>query len=224
MASIPRRIGYYKLPAREFAQRLRDHGLTSPSGHYDLNRFATASDADLNRYVDRCIEGARLARPELHHLAVPRCRRSGRSSRSSASSHGSTRSASGSRRAACSSRITTTASSSPSRTAAFPTTSSCARPIPSWSSCRSISTGSSHDSKQPPRYWFERAPGRYVMWHVKDMHKVIARLHRARQRHDRLHAHLARRGVLGHEALLRGAGRQLRAGLRCRASPTAPPT
>ena len=30
----------------------------------------------------------------------------------------------------------------------------------------------SHDSKQPPRYWFERAPGRYVMWHVKDMHKV----------------------------------------------------
>ena len=30
----------------------------------------------------------------------------------------------------------------------------------------------SHDSKQPPRYWFDRAPGRYVMWHVKDMHKV----------------------------------------------------
>jgi hypothetical protein len=30
----------------------------------------------------------------------------------------------------------------------------------------------SHDSKHPPRYWFDRAPGRYVMWHVKDMHKV----------------------------------------------------
>ena len=56
----PDALGYYKLPAREFAQLLRDHGLTSPSGHYDLNRFATASDADLNRYVDRCIEGARL--------------------------------------------------------------------------------------------------------------------------------------------------------------------
>ena len=39
---------------------LRDQGLTSPSGHYDLNRFATASDADLYRYVDRCIEGARI--------------------------------------------------------------------------------------------------------------------------------------------------------------------
>ena len=69
-------------------------------------------------------------------------RRSGRSSRSRGSSAGSTRSASGSPRAACSSRITTTASSSPSRTAASPTTSFCARPIPSWSSCSSISTGS----------------------------------------------------------------------------------
>jgi sugar phosphate isomerase/epimerase len=27
-------------------------------------------------------------------------------------------------------------------------------------------------SKQPPNYWFKRAPGRFVMWHVKDMHKV----------------------------------------------------
>ena len=30
----------------------------------------------------------------------------------------------------------------------------------------------SHDSKQTPHAWFQRAPGRYVMWHVKDMHKV----------------------------------------------------
>ncbi len=29
-----------------------------------------------------------------------------------------------------------------------------------------------HDSKQPARYWFDKAPGRFVMWHVKDMHKV----------------------------------------------------
>ena len=30
----------------------------------------------------------------------------------------------------------------------------------------------SRDSDKPPRYWFERAPGRYEMWHVKDMHKT----------------------------------------------------
>jgi sugar phosphate isomerase/epimerase len=29
-----------------------------------------------------------------------------------------------------------------------------------------------HDSAQPAHAWFQRAPGRFVMWHVKDMHKV----------------------------------------------------
>jgi sugar phosphate isomerase/epimerase len=29
-----------------------------------------------------------------------------------------------------------------------------------------------HDSKQPAHYWFQRAPGRFAMWHVKDMHRV----------------------------------------------------
>ncbi len=53
------RIGYYGLAAGAFAQLLRDNGLTAPSGHYDLNRFVSTSVGDLNRYVDRCIEGAR---------------------------------------------------------------------------------------------------------------------------------------------------------------------
>jgi sugar phosphate isomerase/epimerase len=53
------RIGFYGLPGKAFAQRLRDHNLTTSSGHYDLNRFAASSIDDLTRYVDRCIEGAR---------------------------------------------------------------------------------------------------------------------------------------------------------------------
>ena len=32
-------LRYYGMPAKEFAQRLRDNKLTTPSGHYDLNRF-----------------------------------------------------------------------------------------------------------------------------------------------------------------------------------------
>src|SRR5215213_9029683 len=36
----PEALSYYQLPAREFAQRLRDLGLACVSGHYDLNRFA----------------------------------------------------------------------------------------------------------------------------------------------------------------------------------------
>jgi sugar phosphate isomerase/epimerase len=54
----PQGIGYYGLAAKDFAQRLRDNNLTAPSGHYDLNRFVLSS-VDLKRYVDRCIEGAR---------------------------------------------------------------------------------------------------------------------------------------------------------------------
>ncbi|HEX2344489.1 MAG TPA: sugar phosphate isomerase/epimerase [Vicinamibacterales bacterium] len=52
-------IRYYGLDGKAFAQRLRDNNLASPSGHYDLNRFMTTSVDDLRRYVDRCIEGAR---------------------------------------------------------------------------------------------------------------------------------------------------------------------
>jgi len=51
-------IGYYGLAGKAFAQRLRDHNLTTPSGHYDLNRFVSSSVDDLKRYVDRCVEGA----------------------------------------------------------------------------------------------------------------------------------------------------------------------
>ena len=55
----PQGLGYYGMPARTFAQLLRDNNLTTPTGHYDLNRFVTTSEDDLKRYMDRCIEGAK---------------------------------------------------------------------------------------------------------------------------------------------------------------------
>jgi sugar phosphate isomerase/epimerase len=54
----PEGMRYYGHPAQAFAQRLRELNLTTPSGHYDLNRFVSTSVDDLKRYVDRCIEGA----------------------------------------------------------------------------------------------------------------------------------------------------------------------
>ena len=50
----PKALTYYGLPAAEFAKRLQEHGLTTPSGHYDLQQFLQGSPDDLNRYVDRC--------------------------------------------------------------------------------------------------------------------------------------------------------------------------
>jgi len=55
----PEGLRYYGLPAKTFAQILKDLDTTTPSGHYDLNRFVASSRDDLTRYVDRCIEGAR---------------------------------------------------------------------------------------------------------------------------------------------------------------------
>jgi sugar phosphate isomerase/epimerase len=55
----PAGIGYYGLPAKTFAERLRDNNLTTPSGHYDLNRYAGSTVDELKTYVGRCIEGAK---------------------------------------------------------------------------------------------------------------------------------------------------------------------
>jgi sugar phosphate isomerase/epimerase len=39
---------------------LKSNGMTTPSGHYDLNRYAGVPIEELTRYVDRCIEGAKI--------------------------------------------------------------------------------------------------------------------------------------------------------------------
>jgi sugar phosphate isomerase/epimerase len=55
----PEGIRYYGLDAKAFAHRLKDLNLTSPSGHYDLNQYVNTSIDQLKGYMDRCIEGAR---------------------------------------------------------------------------------------------------------------------------------------------------------------------
>jgi sugar phosphate isomerase/epimerase len=55
----PEGIRYYGLDAATFAQRLTDLNLTTPSGHYDLNQHVNTSIDQLKRYMDRCILGAR---------------------------------------------------------------------------------------------------------------------------------------------------------------------
>lgn len=55
----PQGLRYYGLDAKAFADRLGAHGFTTPSGHYDLNRYMSTSIDDLKRYMDRCILGAK---------------------------------------------------------------------------------------------------------------------------------------------------------------------
>jgi sugar phosphate isomerase/epimerase len=49
---------YYGLKATAFKQLLDDNQLTTSSGHYDLFRFLETPADALKRYVDQCVEGA----------------------------------------------------------------------------------------------------------------------------------------------------------------------
>ena len=167
----PAAVGYYNLPAREFAARLRDLGLSSPSGHYDLNRFAAASADDVHRYVDSCIAGANAlgqsyitwpfldppSRPlEAFKAAVGRLNAVGdRIARAGLQfayhNHGY---------------------EFVEQDGQIPYDILLANADPALVKLQIDLYWLAHDSKQPPSYWFAKAPGRYVMWHVKDMHKV----------------------------------------------------
>jgi sugar phosphate isomerase/epimerase len=167
----PATIGYYKMPAREFAGRLRDLGITAPSGHYDLNRFAAAPLDELNRYVDACIEGAKAighryitwpfldppSRPlEAFKAVVERLNgvgeRIGNAGLEFAyHNHGY---------------------EFVPQDGQVPYDVLLKNTDPSLVKLQIDLYWLAHDSAEPASYWFDRAPGRYVMWHVKDMHKV----------------------------------------------------
>lgn len=52
------RRSYYGLKASDFKKLITDHDLITTSGHYDLFRYLNTSNDALKRYVDHCIEGA----------------------------------------------------------------------------------------------------------------------------------------------------------------------
>ncbi|HOX82300.1 MAG TPA: sugar phosphate isomerase/epimerase [Chryseolinea sp.] len=50
---------YYGYDVKEFRKVLEDLNLATTSGHYDLNSYLGKPNDDLIRYVDQCIEGAK---------------------------------------------------------------------------------------------------------------------------------------------------------------------
>lgn len=54
----PGRVAYYGFEARRFKEILIERGLTTTSGHYDLFRYLNGPLTALQAYVDKCIEGA----------------------------------------------------------------------------------------------------------------------------------------------------------------------
>lgn len=54
----PGNLRYYNFPAAQLKKVLEDFGLTTTTGHYDLHAFLTQSEEAMTAYVDRCIQGA----------------------------------------------------------------------------------------------------------------------------------------------------------------------
>jgi len=54
----PARGTYYGMKAVAFKQLLADHTMISTSGHYDFTKYFDKSNDEMMRYVDQCIEGA----------------------------------------------------------------------------------------------------------------------------------------------------------------------
>ncbi len=54
----PDTIKYYDMPARDFRKVLDGLGLTTTTGHYDQHRYLAQPAEAMTAYIDRCIEGA----------------------------------------------------------------------------------------------------------------------------------------------------------------------
>ena len=167
----PESLGYYGLSAKAFAQLLKDNKLTTSSGHYDLNQFASASDDDMKRYVDRCIAGAQALGQD--YITWPLLDAPDRTIE---------------RFKAIAQRLNVigTQIKKAGLQLAYHNhdfefieqngqigydiilKDTDAALVKLQMDLYWIARG----SKLSPHEWFKRAPGRFAMWHVKDMHKV----------------------------------------------------
>jgi len=55
----PEKLTYYGIDATDFKKRLNDMDLTVTSGHYGFTDYLAKSNSDLKWYVDKCIQGAK---------------------------------------------------------------------------------------------------------------------------------------------------------------------
>ena len=167
----PQAIRYYGLDAKEFARRLNDLNLTTPTGHYDLNRFVNTSVDDLKAYFDRCIEGARalgqtyitwpLLDPDSRTLdkfkvVAERLNIIGAQAK----------------KAGLQVAYHNHDFEFVEQDGQIGYDIILKETDPSLVKLQIDLYWIARGSKFPPNHWFKRAPGRFVMWHVKDMHKV----------------------------------------------------
>jgi sugar phosphate isomerase/epimerase len=167
----PQGIGYYGLPAKSFLQLLRDHKLTSPSGHYDLNRFVASTEDDLKRYVDRSIEGARALGQE--YITWPLVDEGFRTIEKFKVVAERLNLAGGQiKKAGLQLAYHNHDFEFVEQNGQIGYDIILRDTDPALVKLQMDLYWIARGSKLTPNEWFKRAPGRFVMWHVKDMHRT----------------------------------------------------
>jgi sugar phosphate isomerase/epimerase len=167
----PGALTYYGLPAAEFAKRLTEYNLSTPSGHYDLQQFLNAGADDLNRYVDRCVEGARVL--GQRYIVWPYLE-PGMRTLDTYKRVAGLLNAIGSRLAKSGVQVAYHNGGGEfiAQSGQLPYDIILSETDPKLVKLQIDLYWHAHDTNDPPHALFKRAAGRFVMWHVKDMDKV----------------------------------------------------
>ena len=156
---------------RSSRKRLQDRNLPTPSGHYDLQQFLNGSADDLNRYVDRCAEGARILgqRYIVWPYLEPKLRTVDTYKRVAGLLN-----TIGTRLAKSGLQVAyhNDGGEFIAQNGELPYDIILRETDPALVKMQIDLYWHAHDTSDPPHALFTRAKGRFVMWHVKDLHKV----------------------------------------------------
>lgn len=166
-----KKLTYYGIEASEFKSILDDLQLTVTSGHYGFSDYLMQTDDDLEGFVDQCIQGAHALNtpyitwpwlaPELRtldnfKLLSAKLNRIGE-------------------------QVTAAGLGFAYHNHGFEFIDQdgdngyeiiLRETDPAWVKFQMDLYWVMHSSKLTPKEWVRRQPGRYVMWHIKDMDKV----------------------------------------------------
>jgi sugar phosphate isomerase/epimerase len=167
----PEALRYYGLDAKAFAQRLRDNNLTTPSGHYDLNRFVSTSVDELKQYVDRCIEGARALGQA--YITWPLLDENSRTiDKFKVAAERLNIAGAQIKKAGLQLAYHNHDFEFVEQNGQIGYDIILKETDPALVKLQMDLYWIAHGSKLTANQWFRRQPGRYVMWHVKDMHRT----------------------------------------------------
>ncbi|MFT3750593.1 MAG: sugar phosphate isomerase/epimerase [Agriterribacter sp.] len=167
----PDNVSYYGIKAKDFSVLLQELKLTTSSGHYDLFKYLNVSEAVLLEYVDKCIEGALATQQK--YITWPWLDPADRNIESF-------------QRLADRLNIIGTHVSKAGLGFAYHNHDFEFVDHEGKTGYQVIMEETDADivklqmdlywiaraSAQPPLYYFNKQPGRFVMWHIKDMDKV----------------------------------------------------